>query len=192
MNRLKGAMLVAALACAYAGTAAADEAMGFYAGVGIGQGSIEDDGIDFDEDDTGFKVFGGYQFNQYFAAELSYADFGNPDDSFGQAKLEIEAEQVSAAAVGTYAFNEYFGVMGRLGLSYVDASERISFAGTTVLDFDDNTTDFSYGIGLWAAPMKNFLLRLEYEKTRAGLDDFASDDVDLSLLSLSTVYKFGK
>ena len=69
------------MALAYAGSAAAELDPGFYVGAGVGQSKIEADDINFDEDDTGFKVFGGYQFNKYFAVELAYIDGGNADKS---------------------------------------------------------------------------------------------------------------
>jgi OmpA-OmpF porin, OOP family len=63
-------------------TVHAETQRGFYVGAGIGQASIERDDSDFDADDTGFKVFGGYNFNQYFALEATYLDGGEPDQTF--------------------------------------------------------------------------------------------------------------
>jgi opacity protein-like surface antigen len=107
---------------------------------------------------------------------------------------EVEISQLHAAAVGTLPFNEYFGATGRLGLSYVDATfkQTASGFGTTV-DIDDDTTDIAYGVGIWLAPRKNFLLRLEYEMTSAELfDDDVDKDTDISLISLSAMYRFGQ
>jgi OmpA-OmpF porin, OOP family len=200
MSKLKSAMLAIALSLGYAGTAAAEEETGFYAGIGLGQSTIEndEDGIDFDEDDTGFKLFGGYQFNEFIAVELAYINEGEPNDSFTVAGIDVENEveitQVSATAVGTLPFNEFFGAMGRLGFSYVDASfkQTASGFGTTV-DEDDNTTEVSYGLGIWFAPRKDFLLRLEYEMTSAELfDDDIDADTDISLISVSAMYRFGR
>jgi OmpA-OmpF porin, OOP family len=201
MSMLKSAVLAAALGVGYAGLAAADEEeIGFYAGIGLGQSTVEndEDGIDFDEDDTGFKLFGGYQFNKFIAVELAYINGGEPNDSFTVAGIDVENEveltQVNAAAVGTLPFNEYFGAMGRLGLSYVDAEfkQTASGFGTTV-DVDDNTTEISYGVGIWFTPARNFLLRLEYEMTSAELfDDDIDEDTDISLISVSAMYRFGR
>jgi OOP family OmpA-OmpF porin len=212
MNQLKSAALAAALGLAYAGTAAAEVEPGFYAGVGVGQSTVENDDADFDEDDTGFKLFGGYQFNPFFAVELAYINGGEPDTSFtddgsftgvagANVKLEAETSQINAAAVGTYAFNDYFGVMGRLGLSYVDAeikeTDTATLPGIGVVSvsdsIDDDTTELAYGVGVWFSPVKNFVLRLEYEMTSAELfDDVLSDDTDLTLITVSAAYRFGR
>ena len=201
MSKFKSAVLAAVLAVGYAGSAAAaDEEMGFYAGVGVGQSTIEndEDGVDFDEDDTGFKLFGGYQFNKFIAVELAYINGGEPNDSFTVTGIDVENEveitQVNAAAVGTVAFNEFFGAMGRLGFSYIDAKfeQTASGFGTTV-DVDDDTTEFAFGVGLWIAPRNNFLVRLEYEMTSAELfDDVIDADTDISLISVSAMYRFGR
>jgi OmpA-OmpF porin, OOP family len=200
MSKFTSAVLAAALTVGYAGSAAADEEMGFYAGVGVGQITIEndEDGLDFDEDDTGFKLFGGYQFNRFIAVELAYINGGEPNDSFTVAGIDVENEvditQVNAAAVGTFAFNEFFGATGRLGLSYVDATFKQTASGFgTIVDVDDDTTEIGYGVGIWIAPRKNFLLRLEYEMTSAELfDDDIDADTDISLISVSAMYRFGR
>lgn len=70
-----------------AGTAIAEEDRGFYLGAGVGQFNLEIDDFEglttdtFDADDTSLKIFGGWRFNPYIAAELAYIDFGAPDDT---------------------------------------------------------------------------------------------------------------
>ena len=48
----------------------------FYLGASIGENYIEQDNVflgeDFDDSDTGYKVFGGYQFHRNFAVEANY------------------------------------------------------------------------------------------------------------------------
>src|ERR1041384_5449662 len=124
MDRLKGTLAAIVVALAPAVAASAAEDTGFYLGVGLGQSTLknDDDGVDVDEDDTGFKIFGGYQLNNYLAAELSYIDLGKAERSFSNSaaprtpgnagQLEVETYLVNLSAVGTYAFNDYFGAMG--------------------------------------------------------------------------------
>src|SRR5688572_33193324 len=60
---------------------------GFYLGGGVGDfsssvdeinslDSIDDAGIDFSDGDNAMKVFGGWNFNRYFAVQADYVDFG--------------------------------------------------------------------------------------------------------------------
>ena len=63
----------------------------WYAGVGVGATNYQGDSINIDrpEDnlllnldgwETGFNVFGGYQFNESWAVEFGYTDFGETSD----------------------------------------------------------------------------------------------------------------
>ena len=71
-----------ALALLGAASVHAESQPGFYVGAGIGQATLEADDVGFDADDTAFKVFGGYSFNDYFAVELTYFDGGAPSEEF--------------------------------------------------------------------------------------------------------------
>src|SRR6478736_8540380 len=55
-------LLSATLGAAAFGANAQDH--GFYAGAGVGQSNVNEGA--YDDNDTGFSVFGGYQFNRYF------------------------------------------------------------------------------------------------------------------------------
>src|SRR4051812_36937211 len=82
---------VAALALISA-AAQAQDTTGWYAGGNVGRtrATIDDaritsglagqglatTGIDDRESDTGYRIFGGYQFNRYFGLELGYFDLG--------------------------------------------------------------------------------------------------------------------
>ena len=70
--------------------------------------------------DMGVKVFGGYQFNQYFALEGGYFDLGK----FGYAATtsptgglngSIQIQGVNVDAVGILPFEGKFSIFGRLG-----------------------------------------------------------------------------
>src|SRR5687767_1795706 len=43
-----------------------------YLGAGLAELSVDDEDFGYEESDNGFKIFGGYEFNEYFAAELTY------------------------------------------------------------------------------------------------------------------------
>ena len=79
---------------------------GFYVGGGIGGATLEADVGDidfggltsFDEDDTGFKVFAGYNFDLpvvNLGIEAGYVDFGAPeiDTALGQIELDPTAQR---------------------------------------------------------------------------------------------------
>lgn len=90
-----------------AAPAMAAEDSGFYLGVGVGQFSLAIDdfedvtGDDFDEEDTSLKVFGGWRFGPFFAAELAYIDFGGPEDTVNVAGTPVDA-QVEVSGFAPY------------------------------------------------------------------------------------------
>ncbi len=63
-----------------------EEVSGFYLGGGLGQFNAQIDDVDqidntvdsWDEDDTAYKVFGGYRLNRFLAFELDYINLGEP------------------------------------------------------------------------------------------------------------------
>jgi outer membrane immunogenic protein len=157
---------------------------GFYLGLGIGDANVQDSGTDpsggdynFDESDSAYKVFGGYNFGVIplvdVAIEASYADFGNP--SAGVQKAEVTG----------------FSVFGLAGLSFGPFG---IFAKAGVVDWDADTsdgtvsnsesgTDPAYGIGARFA-LGSFAVRAEYE-----IYDLDSD-LEVGMASVSGVYTF--
>src|SRR4026207_2221545 len=110
MYKRLGLTAFAALALTAAVAAQADVRPGFYAGASIGTTKLSDDsfesaGIDVDDSDTGFKIFGGYWFNNTSAVELSYFDLGEVsggfDDPFvGSVDFDVGVSGLNASAVG--------------------------------------------------------------------------------------------
>ena len=131
--------------CAAFGAQAADK--GFYAGAGVGQ-SFVDEG-NYDDEDTAFSVFGGYQFNRYFGLEAGYADFGKLEPRGTGA--ELEANSVYLTAVGTVPFTDKFSGYAKAGFQRWDLDTSIP---SVVGNDDDSGTDPTYGVGLqyrWGA-----------------------------------------
>jgi OOP family OmpA-OmpF porin len=67
----------------------------------------------FDSTGFGWKVFGGYRFNNYFGIEGSYADLGN---SSGGLKYAVHSWNV--AGVGRIPFGTGFYLQGKVGAAF--------------------------------------------------------------------------
>jgi OOP family OmpA-OmpF porin len=123
MNKTKliGAIL---LTLGITGTALAQN--GFYAGASIGQATIDAcDGVrNCDDEDTSWKIFGGWELNQNIAFEAAYVDFGEVSGS-------IDGSSVSAEVDGW-----------SLGMIMWDVE-----GGGAASGFDDDGTDLMFGIG---------------------------------------------
>lgn len=188
------ALAAVGLVSAVAPSVAADQpAGGGYIGASLGQSKINDvcDGIvgTCDDKDTGWKIFGGYQFNRYFAVEGGYVDFGKAtatDVSLGTPiSGDAEGWGLFATGLATLPINEQFGVFAKAGLAYTKADVTAVVGGVSVSD-DDSGTDLVYGVGAKFDFTKNFGMRVEFERFK----DVGNFDSDVDLLSAGLVYKF--
>lgn len=174
-NKLLSTALVAVIASAAAfGAQAADK--GFYAGAGVGQ-SFVDEGA-YDDEDTAFSVFGGYQFNRYFGLEGGYADFGKLESR--GAGPELEASSVYLTAVGTLPITDKFSAYAKAGIQRWDLDTAIP---SVVGNSDDSGTDPTYGLGVQYRFTDHVALRGEYSR-------FEIEDTDLDLAQLQVRYDF--
>lgn len=152
--------------------AMAADGTGFYVGAGVGSMSVEVD--EFSGDDTGFKVFGGWDFNQFFGGELEYIDGGTAEDL----GFEIDVSGFNASLKGAYPFTEQFSVFGKIGMMFWDADAEGEISGS------ESGEDFSWGVGAAYDFTGNFGGRIEYQ----GFEIEDTDTVDL--ISASLVYRF--
>jgi OOP family OmpA-OmpF porin len=152
-----------------------------YVGLGFGQTTADfpDCSISTtcDDKDTGFKIFGGYRFNQNFALEGGYADLGESTFSIpGFASGSAEATTILLHAVGMIPLNPQFSIFGKAGLHRWDAKESGLILGVPFSESDDGI-DITFGAGV-QANFGRFSLRLEWERY-----DVDSSDADFFGLS---------
>ena len=144
---------------------------GFYIGGGAGDASVSSAG--FDESDTAFKAFGGYNIGFIplvdFAVEASYVDFGSPGNA---ASGNVDITGLNAFGLAGLSFGP-FGIFAKAGAINWDSD---TIAGS------DSGTDPAYGIGVRFA-IASFAVRAEYEV-------FDLDAVDLEMVSVSAVFTF--
>ena len=189
-NQLKVVSLLVFLLSAGVAQAAEN---GFYVGGSIGQATMElppDPDLVFEEDDTAWKIFGGYNFDLGtvdLGVEAAYVNLGEPQigdatafvgfettgfEVFGVAALELGAIDLFAK-LGLIAWD----VKGIIGGS--DVPPQFQFADS------DNGTDAAYGFGArWN--LGNVGIRAEYE----GFD--IPDTNTVYMWSLGVSYSFGR
>lgn len=167
---------------------------GFYVGGSLGQSSFDKEIVrelitsgTVDTSDTGFKVFGGYQFNRNVGLEVAYVDLGKasysgfagPDPVIGG---KVEVTGVNLSAIGAWPVAPNLDVFGKIGfLSWEDKASDV----TGGVPFSDKIegTDLSFGFGAAWHLTRNVRLRVEWERFRV-------DDTDADLFSVGAVYKF--
>jgi OOP family OmpA-OmpF porin len=129
-----------------------------FLGAGIGQSDIDDSahGVNLDETDSAWKLYGGMMVTDNFGFEAGWTDLG--DASSGA--VDTETEAFYAAGVAAFPINETFSVYGKLGLAFWDQD-----INTNSYDGED----LMYGIGAKYKFMDQFHAILEWEQYDADL-----------------------
>lgn len=185
---------------------------GWYVGAGVGRSNADIDtgainaGLiasgfaaattTADEDDTGWKLFAGYQLNKNFAVEVGYADLGQFSANSttvpaGTLRTNIDTTAWGVDAVGILPFGNNFSLLGRVGV--VRSETKISLAGTgavvvLVPNLKDHETSYKLGLGVGYDFTKSVGVRGEWERYRVA--DGAGDKADVDLFSVSLRVKF--
>ena len=161
-----------------------------YVGFGVGTASYKADltassGNEIDDDGTGTKLYGGYAFNKYLAAEASVYNFaeasvGAVETSPGGSVVSgsVSMKGVGAYVVGMYPVTKDVNLMAKLGVLNWDADLRVGDTTRT-----NDGTDMAYALAASYAFTKELLVAAEWES-------FNSDNPELSMLSLGFKFIF--
>jgi len=169
-------------------------AQSFYIGGSVGKSDFDDNNAipdlitsgSVDGSDTGFKIFGGYQFNQNFGVELAWVDLGKASYSGTFSGIPVTGGSVKTSglnlsAVGTLPLGSGFALFGKVGFLAWESKANDVTGGAPFSGKADGT-DLSLGIGASYDFTKNFGIRAEWERFKAV--------GDIDLLSVGVVYKF--
>lgn len=152
---------------------------GLYAGGSIGSAGLKEnfDGLTIDTSSTAFRMFGGWRFNDYFAVEGGYHNFGDFEQSFdidGTAvTASLSADGFTLGVAGNLPVGERFSVIGRFGMFFWDGNAEINNVSQATPE-DSNPY---FGIGVGYAITESFLLTGDI--TRLELEDATSNVISL-------------
>lgn len=204
--------VVAALAVLASPLANADDT-GWYSGINVGRsrakiddphirsgllnGGFTTSSIVDDDRATGYKLYGGYQFNRYFALEGGYFDLGKfgytaTTVPAGTLRGDIRLKGLNLDTVGILPLTDKFSVFGRVGVAYADA--RDTFSGTGAVNVSRPTArkreaNVKFGVGMQYAFTDALAMRVEAERYR--VNDAIGNRGDVDLFSLGLLYRFG-
>jgi OOP family OmpA-OmpF porin len=175
---------------------------GFYLGAGAGGSRAEDwcgpyldtTVLTCDNSTVGYKLYGGYRFNEFLGVEAAYVDLGT---------LRLDALYLGAPVSNSFdlrggtlqgvlhlPIGRAFSVFGKAGAIYWDLKNEASgggFAGST----KDNGFDVAVGAGGQYFLTRHFALRAEYEYfPNLGTLDAIAGDVDHHLFTVGGLFKF--
>ena len=187
---------------------------GWYIGGNVGQSraSIDNDritrnllgsgfttnSISNDKSDIGYKLYGGYQFNPYFALEGGYFNLGKfgytaNTTPAGTLTGKIKLQGVNLDLVGLWPITDRFSLFGRVGVNYAKAQDNFVGTGAVqVLNPNPSTrdTNYKFGVGAQYALTKSLDVRAEIERYR--INDAIGNKGDIDLISAGLVYRFGQ
>jgi OOP family OmpA-OmpF porin len=173
------------LACLTSATAVQAQDGGFYLGGALGQAKFKEwcniPGADCKDTDTNWKLFGGYRFNRYVAAEATYVDWGEVTASVASgAQALARQHSYGLAAVGTLPLGERFELFGKAGFVMTEQeTESRNVPNARTVDREER--ELHYGLGARFLFTKNLALRGEWENT---------DELKVEMLSIGIEYRF--
>jgi len=194
---------------AFNATAAAGLA-GWYAGAGAGWSSFDGNEVDLepsiatetytltrlDDGSTGWKVFGGHQFNENWAVELAYTNLGkfsfDADIASGSVGVptteygEVKPDCWSLSAVGILPVGNNFSLLGKAGVCRWDDNAFAYEVGGPPYPEGSTGTDLTFGLGAKYDINDNLGVRAEWER----FNNVVHDRANVDLWSLSLQYGF--
>ncbi|EIJ33072.1 outer membrane beta-barrel protein [Thiothrix nivea] len=119
-------------------------------------------------DSTGWKLLGGYKFNDNLAVEGGYYDIFSNDslNSTTGAKSVVNGSGLAVSAIGSLPINPVASVSGKVGIMAWEAEGSTNGVTTSMID----GTDVLTGIGLGYKLNGNWQLRGEYEHVGGDLE----------------------
>lgn len=162
----------------------------------IGQGLMPSSLTDRDRG-TGYKLFGGYQFNRNFALEGGYFNlgkFGYTANTVPTGTLngDIRIQGLNLDLVGKLPITEKFSLIGRIGANYADSSDTFMGTGAVrVTNPNPSKRETNGKLGFGAEYAFNEALAMRVEAERYRVNDAIGNNGHVDLISVGLVYRFG-
>jgi len=201
MDLNRKAIVATMIGSAFAATSAFAAEPGFYIGASGGETTAKLEGdvlvgdtvesFDFDESETGYKVFAGYNFLPWLGVEGGYVVLGQPQQDYTIGNSNIDAEfdlgGFEGFLVGTLPLGN-FDVFGKIGAiaADMDLDVKVRTTGLPNENFSESESNgmMAYGGGV-AYNFGHWAIRAEYE-------EYDTDNLDdLYFVSAGLTYRFG-
>jgi OOP family OmpA-OmpF porin len=214
MKKITALAMLSLLALSSSLASAADS--GWYAGAGAGASAFNGTGSDFVtlipgealtnskliDTSTGYKLFGGKQFNENWGVELAYTSLGkftydsdvtNGEVLTGTEHSEAKPECWSLSGVGILPVGSNFSLMGKAGVCLWDdwtkAIESDTSGEITEVRTSDRThkgANLTFGLGAKYNITNNLGVRVEWE----SFDNVVNNASSVHMWSGSLQYGF--
>lgn len=173
----------------------AAEQQGWYLGAGAGYAKTttsnieKPEGISEKTNDTGFKLYGGYQFHKNWAAEIEVVSLGKYTESYSDHHTSIKTTGLGISTIGILPLSDQFSLFGKTGVIKKYMNVQIYDDDST--NSQKNTvTSALLGGGAAYHFTPNLTLRAEYEHFGKKTIDKRDIKISHSLFSLGMHYRF--
>jgi OOP family OmpA-OmpF porin len=191
---------IAALLVLLAASPAAwpQDSRGGYMGASIGEAYYRHTcdgapaGITCSNDDTAWRIFGGYQFKPSFAIEVGLHALGNiaaQGTGPGTVTQTAEVRAVDVVYAGSWAMTNRLALITKLGFYFGKMQVDANPAGITRGWESRSTSDLTYGLGVGYELTDHADFRLEWQHF-GHFGTGGGTDLDIHLFSLGAVYRF--
>ncbi len=210
-TRASGAIGLLALTLLASPMASAES--GWYVGLNVGASlsSIDDvritrglleagfttNSIHDDDQDVGYKIYGGYQFNNYLALELGFFSLGEfafdaTTTPTGTLRGTIKLRGGNLDVVGLLPLIKELSLFARVGVNVHQAQD--TFTGTGAVNVanpsrDEWMANVKFGLGVQVNVTESFGMRGEWERFRVV--DGVGNTGDVDMISFGLVGRFG-
>lgn len=132
--------------------------------VGVKAGQFDLDKIEGHKGDlTAYGLYGGYNFDQNFGAEVEFQRADSDKYTVGNAEYELKAK--TYGAYGTYRYN-FNGspvyVKGKLGIAKTEVDDKGVSAASSLYSDKSDKTSMAGGVALGFKPTNNFGIEAGY------------------------------
>jgi outer membrane protein W len=187
-NVLAFGLIASASLVAMAQSQAADSGAhtGPYVGMGLGASRFNlskpsTPSVDSDTKGSAVKLYGGYQFTQYFGTELGFLRTGDIAETRLVAGVPVtqtaKTYSYYTAVTGRFPLTHSFAIVGRAGLAYSQVKgTNVQPGMDTVLG---NKTSFMAGIGARYQMFDHLALALDVDRVHKQSDRVAANMVTI-------------
>ena len=164
--------------------------------LGQGLGAVS---IDARDRDTGYKLFGGYQFTPNLGVEAGYFDLGTTGYTAstlpaGTLNGDMRVKGLNLDLVGTLPLVGRLSALGRVGVTSIRANDSFSATGAVAMPYasanpSQRSTNLKLGLGLMYDITDSLAVRAEAE--RYLLKDAVGNRGHADLFSVGLIYRFG-
>lgn len=168
IRQVKSCLTAGALMLASAPALSQDAS--WFVGLGIGYMKTGDEcpataapGANCEDEDTTWRIFGGYQFNPYLGVELGLVDLGDRSTAVSGLGPAIAKFRIfELTLVGTVPVSQRTSVYAKAGIFQWDADFEFPAGAGGFADANGN--DYTYGLGVKRQLTRNAALRLEWQR----------------------------